>query len=178
MRTAVALVGLVLLTGCSSGTPNDAAGGPSPTPTSQSSSPTPSQSTATPPTTPTPSESSPGTEIVVGDSDYGQMLFDARGQAIYLFDVETPNTAGCYDECAVAWPPVLTKGLPVAGDGVRAGLLSTIKRRDGSRQVTYDGHPLYFYAHEGPGQVLCHDVFLNGGNWYVVQPDGDAAPPG
>lgn len=46
---------------------------------------------------------------------------------------------------------------------------------DGIRQVTYDGHPLYFYAHEGRGEMKCHDVFVNGGNWYVVQPGGDAA---
>ena len=49
---------------------------------------------------------------------------------------------------------------------------------DGTVQVTYNGHPLYFYAHEGKREVKCHDIFLNGGNWYVVQPGGDAAPPG
>ena len=49
---------------------------------------------------------------------------------------------------------------------------------DGTLQVTYDDHPLYFSSREGRREVKCHDVFLDGGNWYVVQPDGDPAPPG
>jgi predicted lipoprotein with Yx(FWY)xxD motif len=119
-----------------------------------------------------------GTTVVVEDSEFGPMLFDDTGQAIYLFDVETTAEPRCYDACAEAWPPVVTDGAPVAGSGVDPALLGTTKRTDGGRQVTYNGHPLYFYAHEGKHEVLCHDVFLNGGNWYVVQPDGDAAPPG
>ena len=119
-----------------------------------------------------------GTEIVVDDSDFGPMLFDRTGQAIYLFDVETTSQPRCYDECAQAWPPVYADGSPVAGRGVDQDLLGTVRRREGRLQVTYGGHPLYFYAHEGKHEVLCHDVFLNGGTWYVVQPDGSAAPPG
>lgn len=122
--------------------------------------------------------SADGTKVVIDDSDFGPMLFDDTGQAIYLFDVETTAEPRCYDDCAVAWPPVLTDGKPVAGEGVDRALLGTTERSDGSLQVTYNDHPLYFYAHEGKREVLCHDVFLNGGNWYVVQPDGDAAPPG
>ena len=80
------------------------------------------------------------------------------------------------DACAEAWPPVLTAGNPVAGAGVRASLLGTTERTDGRTQVTYNGHPLYFYAHEGKHEVECHNVFLNGGTWYAVQPDGNAAP--
>ena len=106
------------------------------------------------------------------------MLFDGTGQAIYLFDVETTSKPTCYDACAEAWPPVLTTGGPVAGPGVESSLLATTKRADGTVQVTYNDHPLYFYAHEGKGEVKCHDIFLNGGNWYVVQPGGDPAPPG
>ena len=119
-----------------------------------------------------------GTRVVVSDSEFGQMLFDSTGQAIYLFDVEESSRPECYDACAEAWPPVLTTGRPVAGRGVDPSLLGTTRRSDGAVQVTYDDHPLYFYAHEGKGEVKCHDVFLNGGNWYVVRPDGDPAPPG
>jgi predicted lipoprotein with Yx(FWY)xxD motif len=119
-----------------------------------------------------------GTKIVVEDSEFGAMLFDDTGQAIYLFDVETTAEPQCYDDCATAWPPVLTDGAPVAVGGADPALLGTTKRADGQRQVTYNDHPLYFYAHEGKNEVLCHDVFLNGGNWYVVQPDGEPAPPG
>jgi predicted lipoprotein with Yx(FWY)xxD motif len=118
----------------------------------------------------------PGTRITVRPSEYGPMLFDARGQAIYLFDTETTRNARCYSDCAEAWPPVLTRGEPVATGAARSTLLGTTRRSDGSRQVTYGGHPLYFYAHEEPGQVLCHDIEEFGGLWLVVTPAGEAAP--
>jgi len=104
------------------------------------------------------------------------MLFDASGQAIYLFDKEEGPRAECYGACAADWPPVQTEGEPRGVRGARQGLLGTTERRDGSLQVTYGGHPLYFYAHEDPWQVLCHDFVEYGGTWFVVQPDGDAAP--
>jgi predicted lipoprotein with Yx(FWY)xxD motif len=103
------------------------------------------------------------------------MLFSRGKQAIYLFDVETTDEPKCYGDCAEAWPPVLTAGEPVAGDAVKASLLGTTERSDGTTQVTYGGHPLYYYAHEDPGEVECHDIFLNGGTWYVVRPDGKRA---
>jgi predicted lipoprotein with Yx(FWY)xxD motif len=103
------------------------------------------------------------------------MLFDRPGQAIYLFEKETTSRPDCYGDCAVAWPPVLTTGAPQATGAVRPDLLGTVLREDGTTQVTYGGHPLYFYAHEGPGQVLCHDVVEFGGRWLVVTPDGVAA---
>jgi predicted lipoprotein with Yx(FWY)xxD motif len=117
-----------------------------------------------------------GQVVTVRGSNFGPMLFDDTGQAIYLFDKETSTTAECYGECADAWPPVLTEGEPVADGRARQGLLGTTERRDGTRQVTYDGHPLYYYAHEGKNQVLCHDVREYGGLWLVVEPDGDPAP--
>ena len=113
--------------------------------------------------------------ITADDSEYGTMLFDERGQAIYLFDKETAGRPDCSGECAVAWPPVLTTGIPQAAGAVRADLLGTVVRDDGSMQVTYAGHPLYYYAHEEPGQVLCHDVVEFGGRWLVVTPEGAAA---
>jgi predicted lipoprotein with Yx(FWY)xxD motif len=104
------------------------------------------------------------------------MLFDGNGQAIYLFDTETTSRPACYGDCADAWPPVLTTGPPQAAGEARADLLGTTDRDDGSVQVTYAGHPLYYYAHEAPGQVLCHDVTDFGGTWLVVTPGGAAAP--
>lgn len=118
-----------------------------------------------------------GTRIVAADSDFGTMLFDGTGQAIYLFDVETTSKPACYGVCAEAWPPVLTKGEPVAAAGVERSLLGTTDRTDGTTQVTYNDHPLYVYAHENKHEVKCHDVFMNGGNWYAVRPDGSPAPP-
>ena len=103
------------------------------------------------------------------------MLVDDRGQAIYLFDKEDGRTPECYRACAAAWPPVLTDGSPLAAGSVRSGLLSTTVRSDGAVQLTYAGHPLYYYAHERPGQVLCHDVTEFGGRWLVVTPAGTPA---
>lgn len=118
----------------------------------------------------------PGTQIVAGDSQFGRMLFDARKQAIYIFERDSPRQTVCYGGCAEAWPPVYTSGEPVAGSGVRSSLLGTIERRDGRMQVTYAGKPLYYYAHEGSGEVRCHNVDLNGGLWWVVGPDGKRRP--
>jgi predicted lipoprotein with Yx(FWY)xxD motif len=115
--------------------------------------------------------------VTTGDSEFGVMLFDDRGQAIYLFDRERTSTPDCYDECAAAWPPVVTDGAPQAGGAADPALLGTTQRTDGAVQVTYAGHPLYFYANEGPGEVLCHNVFLNGGLWFVVTPEGGPGPP-
>jgi predicted lipoprotein with Yx(FWY)xxD motif len=117
-----------------------------------------------------------GTAITVGDSEFGDMLFDANKQAIYIFENDPKGETVCYDECAEAWPPVLTEGEPKAGDGVNADLLGTVERRDGKTQVTYADQPLYFYAHEAPGEVRCHNVDLNGGLWWVVGPDGERRP--
>ena len=117
-----------------------------------------------------------GTTVVVGDSEFGRMLFDENEQAIYIFENDPRGETVCYDECAEAWPPVLTEGEPRAGTGVDQSRLGTVERRDGSVQVTYAGKPLYFYAHEAPGEVRCHNVNLNGGFWWVVGPDGKRLP--
>jgi len=117
-----------------------------------------------------------GTEIAIGESQFGEIVFDGSNQAIYLFDKETSSKAECYADCADAWPPVLTEGKPVAGDGVNQELLGTTERDDGSAQVTYAGQPLYYYAHEEPGQVLCHNVSEFGGLWLVLNAAGNALP--
>jgi predicted lipoprotein with Yx(FWY)xxD motif len=113
-----------------------------------------------------------GTEIVAADSDYGSILFDSDEQAIYLFQKETTSESQCYGACAEAWPPVVTDGKPQAGSGLDAKLLGTTERDDGSSQVTYDGHPLYYYVDDPPGQVLCQNVTEFGGLWLVVSPTG------
>jgi predicted lipoprotein with Yx(FWY)xxD motif len=114
-----------------------------------------------------------GTEVKLASSQYGDVLFDSSDQAIYLFDRETSSEPDCYGDCAAAWPPVLTEGEPVAGSGVDEKLLGTTERDDGSTQVTYNGHPLYYYAHEGPGEVLCHNVEEFGGLWLVLDAAGN-----
>ena len=117
-----------------------------------------------------------GTKVTVRGSEFGSMLWGPKRQAVYVFQRDGRNRSRCYGKCAEAWPPVLTRGKPVTGRGARASLLGTARRRSGRRQVTYAGKPLYYYAHEGPGEVLCHNVRLNGGLWWVVGPNGRRRP--
>ncbi len=132
------------------------------------------------PVTTSQSPAGSGTVITTYASDFGEILFDEPGQTIYLFDAETTSKPACYDACAAAWPPVLTVGAPrVTGratEQIKPELLGTTTRTDGGTQVTYAGHPLYYYAHEGKRQVLCHNVREFGGVWLVIQPDGEPAP--
>ena len=114
--------------------------------------------------------------IVAEDSGFGRVLFDANGQVVYAFENDRTNRSNCTSaECVKAWPPVLTRQMPSAGAGVDASLLGTIRRGDGMLQVTYKGRPLYFYEHEAPGEIKCHNVDLHGGVWWVVTPGGDPA---
>lgn len=108
-------------------------------------------------------------------SPYGTILQDGRGRTIYLFTKEKTSKSECYDECAEAWPPVTTKSEASAGSGVSESKLGTTKRTDGTTQVTYNDHPLYFYRGETKAdQVLCQAVDEFGGIWYVVDKNGDA----
>ncbi|HEX2071491.1 MAG TPA: hypothetical protein VHF90_07570 [Thermoleophilaceae bacterium] len=113
-----------------------------------------------------------GAIVKVVGSEYGPVVADRKGEAFYLFDKEQTNKAQCYGDCAVAWPPVLTKGEPRAGKGAKQKLLGTTKRRNGTLQVTYAGHPLYYYKDDTPGNILCQDVDEFGGLWLVVKPNG------
>jgi predicted lipoprotein with Yx(FWY)xxD motif len=115
-----------------------------------------------------------GTTIKLAGSQFGKVVFDRAGQAIYLFDKEKSDRSECYGECAAAWPPVLTQGDPEAGKGIDKGLLGTTQRDDGKTQVTYNGHPLYFYAHEGRNEVRCHNVPGFGGLWLALDREGNA----
>ncbi|MGK2877430.1 MAG: COG4315 family predicted lipoprotein [Solirubrobacterales bacterium] len=115
-------------------------------------------------------------EIQTGKvSPYGKILQDGRGHTIYLFTKEESSKSECYDACAAAWPPVLTRNTPFAGEGVRQSKLGTTKRTDGKKQVTYNGHPLYYYVDERePDLVLCQAVEEFGGLWYIMDKRGNA----
>lgn len=114
-----------------------------------------------------------GTRIKLASSQFGQVLFDADDQAIYMFDKEQSSKSECYGQCAVEWPPVLTKGRPVARGEISQRKLGTTKRDDGKRQVTYNGHPLYYYFDEGPTELRCHNVSGFGGLWLALGADGN-----
>ena len=119
-----------------------------------------------------PAATSGGATVGLGQNDtLGSFLVDDKGMSLYLFTKDTPNTSVCYEKCATAWPPLLTTGDPVAGEGVEASMLGTTTRTDGTVQVTYNGWPLYYYEKDkAPGDVTGQDV---GGVWYVVSAAGE-----
>lgn len=95
-----------------------------------------------------------------------KVLTDAKGFTLYWFARDTATRSSCYGSCAAYWPPVI--GTPVT-QGVLAGSLGTIRRSNGSRQATYDRHPLYRYIGDSaPGQAHGNGVRLNGGLWHEV----------
>jgi predicted lipoprotein with Yx(FWY)xxD motif len=107
---------------------------------------------------------------------YGRALADTRGFALYLFTHDRSPRSTCYDNCAAAWPPYIVRRRPLtAGRGTHSSQLGSVRRSDGRLQVTYAGHPLYYYVGDKkPGQVLCQAVTEFGGTWYVVAPNGHA----
>jgi predicted lipoprotein with Yx(FWY)xxD motif len=114
--------------------------------------------------------------VRVARTAYGRALTDTRGFALYLFTHDQSPKSTCYGACASAWPPYVVRRRPVsAGRGAHSSLLGSIRRNDGRLQVTYAGHPLYYYVGDKkPGQVLCQAVTEFGGTWYVVAPGGSA----
>jgi predicted lipoprotein with Yx(FWY)xxD motif len=105
--------------------------------------------------------------------DPGTFLVDSSGRALYLFEADKGDKSTCNGACAAAWPPLTTDGAPKAGDGVQASLLGTTKRDDGKMEVTYDGHPLYYFANDtAPGDIKGQGVDAFGAEWYVVGSNG------
>ena len=103
----------------------------------------------------------------------GKILFAGNGRVVYGFTRDRRNgPSQCYGDCAAAWPVYYASGTLRAGLGVKQSLLGTVRRRDGRRQVTYNGWPLYYYAHERAGEVKCQNVVTHGGTWLVVRPSG------
>jgi predicted lipoprotein with Yx(FWY)xxD motif len=113
-----------------------------------------------------------GPAVKVGKSDQlGMFLVDSTGMTLYLFLKDTPNASNCYSTCAQNWPPLLVNGNPVAGDGLDASKLGTTTRNEGSKQVTYNGWPLYYFANDKQvGDVKGQGI---GKVWYVLSPAGD-----
>ncbi|MCP9484541.1 MAG: hypothetical protein MSC30_01655 [Gaiellaceae bacterium MAG52_C11] len=110
--------------------------------------------------------------LTVRSTRFGVMLFDGRGRALYGFTRDRRGgPSQCYGACAQAWPVYF--GQARAGKGVKQSLIGTTRRRDGRRQVTYNGWPLYYYVEDrSPGQVTCQNVDEFGGLWLVVRPSG------
>jgi predicted lipoprotein with Yx(FWY)xxD motif len=111
--------------------------------------------------------------LTVHSSSFGNVLFDGRGFVLYAFTRDPRGRSACSGACAKAWPPYLVRGGVHAGAGVKQSLLGTIRRANGSRQVTYGGRPLYYYVGDKkPRQILCQNVSEFGGLWLIVRPTG------
>jgi predicted lipoprotein with Yx(FWY)xxD motif len=111
--------------------------------------------------------------LTAKSSRFGRVLFDGRGYVLYAFTRDGRGRSACYAACAKAWPVYYAKAGLRAGAGVQSALLGTTRRRDGRRQVTYAGRPLYHYVGDTkPGQILCQNVAEFGGTWLVVRPSG------
>jgi predicted lipoprotein with Yx(FWY)xxD motif len=105
----------------------------------------------------------------------GTYLTDSTGKTLYLFAADTGTTSTCAGQCATFWPPLVTSGAPTAGSGVTASMLSTTKRADGTTQVDYNGHPLYYFAGDkAVGQTTGQGINQSGGLWWLVAPNGNA----
>ena len=148
---------------------------------SSSSSGTSSSSTTTPSSSATSSSSSatssprPASVVATKTNSLGTFLVDAKGRALYLWDADHGSMSACNGECATDWPPLTATGTPKAGGQAKSSLLGTTKRSDGSREITYAGHPLYYFAGDSaPGQTGGQGSDSFGSPWWVVSPGGNA----
>jgi predicted lipoprotein with Yx(FWY)xxD motif len=127
------------------------------------------------------SESTGKTAVVkvMNTPDLGKVIVDSKGMTLYDFHKDKGTTSACYGECAVAWPPLLTSGEPTAKGGADQSLLGTTKRKDGTVQVTYKGHPVYgFVEDKKPGETNGNDFKGFGGQWYALLPNGEEPADG
>jgi predicted lipoprotein with Yx(FWY)xxD motif len=190
LRTSLAapltlgLVVAALLAGCSSTTKTTGAGAPaSAAGTSAGTPAATSASGATSATSPSAASSDAGGSgpqtVATASGSAGTYLTADDGKAVYLFAKDTGTTSTCYGQCAQYWPPVLTTGAPAADSGAQASLLGTTKRTDGTTQVTYGGHPLYYFAGDKTaGSTAGQGVNAAGGLWWLVAPSGSAITSG
>jgi predicted lipoprotein with Yx(FWY)xxD motif len=131
---------------------------------------------ASPSSSPPASPASAGATVKVAtDAKLGQILVDGSGKTLYLFVKDTGTVSTCYTSCAQFWPPIVTTGPPQAGAGAQASLLGTTQRTDGTTEVTYAGHPLYFFlSDQAAGDTKGQGVDGFGGLWWVLDPTGKA----
>ena len=127
------------------------------------------------PTSGSPSGSGAASVVGTKTSSLGTFLVDGKGRALYLWEADHGSRSACSGACAQAWPPLTITGPPKASGAVRGSLLGTTKRADGSREVTYAGHPLYLFAGDTrAGQTTGQGSNGFGAPWWVVTPAGQA----
>jgi predicted lipoprotein with Yx(FWY)xxD motif len=110
--------------------------------------------------------------IALKSTAVGKVLVGANGRTLYLFTADKGAKSVCYGKCAAYWPPLIA-GTPTAGAGLTASLLGTTKRKDGKLQVTYHGHPLYYFAPDKKAGDIKGQGFVHfGGSWWTVSAAG------
>jgi predicted lipoprotein with Yx(FWY)xxD motif len=137
----------------------------------------PATTTATTPAATTPATPAPAgaaESIAAKSSKLGTILAaGAKQMTVYLFEADKGSVSACSGECAAIWPPVTVASAATAGAGAMSADLGTITRSDGTKQVTYKGHPLYFYAKDGDkGDAYGQGLKSFGASWYVLAPSG------
>ena len=111
--------------------------------------------------------------VTTARTGLGRVVADGNGRTLYLFEKDTATRSACSGTCAVYWPPLLTGGGAVVAKGVQRSLLGTIRRPDGTRQVSYAGHPLYLFSGDtGRGQTNGEGLHDFGAGWYALTPSG------
>ena len=114
-----------------------------------------------------------GPTVVLTSSRFGKILTDKTGRTLYIFAADKTTKSTCYGACASLWPPLTVGGAPKAGAGVSTALLGTTKRTDGTTEVTYAGHPLYYYAPDTKaGDFTGQAISQFGASWYVITANG------
>jgi predicted lipoprotein with Yx(FWY)xxD motif len=103
---------------------------------------------------------------------FGIILYDNAGYTLYTFSKDKGGTSSCYGACERTWPPALTEGKPRAEGEAIGARVGTTKRKDGTVQLTYAGHPLYTYSRDRSAVTKGHGVHAFGGDWYAIRPSG------
>ena len=117
----------------------------------------------------------PGAAVAVKQTALGKTLVDANGRTLYLFAADKPNRSTLSQAGLAVWPAFTSTGTPRATGGAASGLIATITGPAGGRQVTYNGHPLYYFVGDrSPGSVSGQRLNQFGGLWYVLLPNGNA----
>jgi predicted lipoprotein with Yx(FWY)xxD motif len=111
--------------------------------------------------------------LALRSTTLGKVLVDADGRTLYLFEADKPNMSNCSGVCLSLWPALTSHAKPTARDGVVAAKIGTIGGSGGKQQVTYDGHPLYYYAADRkPGDITGQGLDQFGAEWYVLAASG------
>ncbi|MBV8216951.1 MAG: hypothetical protein JO325_00690 [Solirubrobacterales bacterium] len=164
---ALATAGLIVA-GCGSSSSSSSSSAPA----------TASAATSAPSASSTTSAAAPaaaGVTVKTAKGSSGTYLVGPDGRALYLWVADTGGKSSCSGACAGAWPPLVTKGAPTAGPGVAASDLGTTKRSDGTEEVTYKGHPLYYFvADKSAGSTSGQGSDSFGAKWWLVAPSGTA----